>query len=360
MTGHPGRVVAIHAVLPDGHFLPYARELIDYGRAHDFETILITSAQVILSEEFKSHLSSEIYSDLCIVRVDVNEWPIKKVPYNCSHLIVVDGDRWLRRWEVLRWSRGITVALLVTRDPWLRRDGSRGRIADFVKRQAIRFLKIHPHVRPVPLGTLKDHFRLRPVAVDPFIGGVPTPSHEESCALRSDWGLDIGAVDVWIGMLGIVSARKGLDVAVEAILRLADTGVRPGLVLAGPPHRDFASFHSHSARLKAAGIPLRTADRILTNEEINALALEVDVLLAIRNLPYPNTSLNKAMGLGKPLVLSAPYQPTGDPGEPAFIKRTASKDPGILAGLIRDAVSLETASEVKADWRRLFAEPLFP
>lgn len=349
--------VAIHEVVPSGHHLPYVRLLIDYCHQIGIETVLLTSEDVLGSDEFVLHLPEETMQRTRVHRVRRDEWPGSSLPPRCSHLILLDGDPWLKCPSVYRRHKGYSVSVLVTRDPWLRRSGLRARIADAAKRQMVRALKIHPSVQPVRLAA----FGREPspsFSIDPFLGSTGIHDADVVPDIRNKWHLDTDDVDLWVGMLGVVAARKGLELAVDTLAELKRLGHHPGLLLAGPIDVRYTRFQAEAERLQSHGIPFRVSDRVLNNDEINRLAQEVDVLLAIRDLPYPNSSLNKAVALGQTLVLSSPKSSARAKHEPSYIKRTSSRDHIELASLLLDAASIDQREKTEVEWSRLFAEPL--
>lgn len=122
----------------------------------------------------------------------------------------------------------------------------------------------HAHFVPEPVEHLPVDNLRRPAEVDGHPLAMPQRQRERP----------------WVAVCGYLDHRKGIDLLVQAIARLASGGHEIGLVIAGEARPDFR--HELQALLRGVPFPVVRLDRHLSTSELAWVLNQVDIVA----LPY--------------------------------------------------------------------------
>ncbi len=176
--------------------------------------------------------------------------------------------------------------------PWLR-------IAKSIVRYAIvRRFAARPGVEVIDLVSGLD----RPHGAAPEVADpVPLAADRDDGAAFRDEHLGGAGGRRWLGLLGVVNARKNTAVVADAIASVA-SGSFPdhlGLLIAGPVMPEAVDEVSDAVdRLEAAGVSVVVIDRFLTDVEFDAAIAAVDAVVVAYSNDGPSGILAKAGALG--------------------------------------------------------------
>lgn len=216
------------------------------------------------------------------------------------------------------------------------------RFRGLAKSGALHGISRLPFVDVVWLGQYGDPQRwYKKIAYDPFLTARQESDGEPP---RRELREQLGLTDDirWFAMVGSLSLRKNVPLAAEA-LSLANessTSRDAGLLLFGPVSSDLASSADDLRALLPDGLPVVVREGLKTNEQLNDAIIAADAVLVARGLHYPNSTLVKAVALGRPVVFAGT----------AYSRRRALRLPGVVvAELSLDSISKAVLQAMKID-----------
>lgn len=283
---------------PTGHRLFYARLIAEAARQRGDDVTLVLGEHPEAEEE-RVHLSG-LQEGIAVRRRSdrgIDDLVRASRVMQSDYVIVPDGDRTainlaLRR----RWEGSGELSVLVmretaqpTRNALITRTKTALRMMAF--RRVAAMGRVHLRVLKSPTWTGKSAFG---VAMDP-IRTLATPTAVE--AFRS--AHSIADDRYWFAVLGAISARKNLELILDAIVGL-DTKV--GLLVAGKLDQDIPLEVRHRmATLETEGRVV-LVDRLLSDVELDSAVACVDCVVLAHSNEGPSGLLGKAAAIGTRIV----------------------------------------------------------
>lgn len=299
---HAAESVLIVEPNPDGHRLYYVALLCAWGRSAGRRVSIVTTPEAASSDEWALHLRD------ADAEVDVLERPIERFSLeDVAHLadesgielvIIPDGDRFLGPLAVGRWKSPARLSLLAMR-PDAQTSGAplvrlaRGTAkkalilaADARARARVFALRSPLSARRPPLRWLGDPVTLR--------------SDEETVASLRLRLIESGP-SYWVGVFGLITARKNLGLIASALARDPATG----LLVAGriDPDAEEESREALTRFREAGGVFVHMPppmDDALFDSAIGA----VDCVVVAHSNEGSSGVASKAAAAGRRLVLA--------------------------------------------------------
>ncbi|MFD1506964.1 glycosyltransferase family 4 protein [Georgenia yuyongxinii] len=291
--GAPSRVLIVE---PDvtGHRLLYVRLLAEAAQAAGHEVHLALAPGARRSVEFGLQLAGVDAPIHESARWSHDEVAALSRRLLTDRVLVPDGDRFAQRLALRpRWAGSGDLALLIMRPfphPGLAAR-ARGALKGALLRRAGRMRRAHLAVLSSPFSP-PPGWRGVAVAIDPvLLEGTPG----DVAAVRRRVGLRADCY--WFAVLGVIDARKNLDLVLDALLTARPPAT--GVCLAGSIDAAArAALDSRRGALTAAGIELVVVEARLSNAEFDALVRAVDCVVVAHSNEGASGVLAKAATAG--------------------------------------------------------------
>lgn len=283
-----------------GHRLEYVHHLAAYAISTKRSVVLATTAEVLISDEFQTHLSrstglelvSCAYEDL----VSISGVATLARKTAAGMVVIPDADRFAYRFALGPVPRsGAQYRLLLMRSPWT---SPTGRIAlDLVKKALCLACEAHRTAKLFHLASFSTPPR------PSWIRRVPDPvtwSREFDMQGRSE-GIELPSGTFWFAVVGRIDERKNVPIIAEA-LRVSSAR-NAGLVVAGRQSvRARESIAAALDKLAAAGIATLSIDRMLSDVEISAIVAKCNCVVVAHSNEGPSGVMLKAIAAGTSVV----------------------------------------------------------
>jgi glycosyltransferase involved in cell wall biosynthesis len=291
---------------PSGHRLDYVRHLI---AAAEGRCILLTSAEATSSEEYAAHAA--LLAPSTVVLPDADD-PGTLLPHavewaraaGARRLVLPDGDKYLVALLALltRHPRlPLEIRLLLLRTSAIRGSPERLRPATVLKPVLTQLLRPFRQVKILFLTDALGVVARR----SGYPGLVPVKDPvDRSATQRShvpEWFPPRGPDTTFVGLFGVISARKNLPLLVNAVSRVA--GVV--LIVAGRLDPDVREFTDTDpcARSLIEGRQMVLVDRRLRAGELEAALASVDLVAVLHDNDSPSGILAEACVRGTPVLV---------------------------------------------------------
>lgn len=297
-----------------GHLLVYVRILAQFAIEHGHRVVVATPAHVRSSAEFSLHLAP---LEGGVEFIDCSAPLSPKTIRGMARIVGADitvvphGDEVATRFAFAFLGKPVgSTRLLIMRDPrWEYPSAPKRLLRNAVK---LLLLRVASARRGLDVVWLREpSFNPRSgslFARDPFIGQDNRQRIEEAArALRVE--LAMAPEVFWFGMTGGITARKNVPLVLEALktLRESRPGAEIGFVAVGPIEgRSGVTSESIAAQCAEMGVAAVVRDRIIGNDEMNAVVLALDSVVMAYSSHSPNSTLGKAYVLGTRVVAAGP------------------------------------------------------
>jgi glycosyltransferase involved in cell wall biosynthesis len=297
--GHGGRnTVLIVEQNPTGHRLFYVRVLAEAALATGARVVVLLGADPVPEAE-QVHLASVAGRVEVLRRGPMSQDEVARLSHEVeAHRVVIpDADRFALRLALRRrWEGSGRLSLLImresaqpTRVPFV--DGLKTRLRTMAFRRVARLRNADLRVLKSAGWTGAAPF---PVAVDPVVIASSDQSAER---FREAHRMD--GDRYWFAVLGAISARKNLDLIVEA---LRDVPSRWGLLVAGQLDADISEELRDRLRSMVSDGSAIVVDRLLSDDELDTAVRVADCLVLAHSNEGPSGLLGKAAASGTRVV----------------------------------------------------------
>ncbi|QQD76678.1 hypothetical protein I8920_02610 [Curtobacterium sp. YC1] len=295
--GNPNTVLVVEQN-PTGHRLFYVRVLADAALATGARVVVLLGPDPAPEPE-QVHLASVIDSIEVLRRPLMSLDDVARISHEveADRVVIPDADRFALRLAVRRhWAGSGRLSLLIMRES---AQPTRYPLVDRLKTllRSTAFSRV-ARLQNVDLRVLKSAgwagTARFPVAVDPVV----IASSDQSVAhFRTEYGMD--GERYWFAVLGAISARKNLDLIVEA---LRNVSLPWGLLVAGQLDEDITEeLRVRLGSMVSEGSAI-VLDRLLTDDELDTAVRAADCLVLAHSNEGPSGLLGKAAASGTRVV----------------------------------------------------------
>lgn len=285
-----------------GHRLFYARLLVDAAVERGAAVSLLLDRDGDRTAE-AIHLASlpdrvRVLRDRILAVEDIESLSRDEA---ATRTVVPDGDRFALRLAQRRsWNGAGRLTVLIMRErAQPRRVGASSRMVAAIRSslRTIAFKRVAA-MRAVDLRVLKSAGWAGKASFVPAIDPVKYAADPQSIA-RFRALHDLGDDRYWFAVLGAISARKNLDLVLQAI-----DGVKApwGLLVAGSIEEDVADAVKERLGALVQDGKAVVIDRLLTDEELDAAVAAVDCVVLAHSNEGPSGLLGKAAAAGTRVV----------------------------------------------------------
>ena len=291
------RVHLIVETNPHGHRLMYVALLAEYALNRGDRVLVATTIEARQGEQFRKHLGPLArWIEVVTVKATASLLQLCKVAMaeDALHVLIPDGDRYLRSAGMAGPPRGISITLLSLRPTPQTGIASRlrflvkGILKAIARRRSVRVLDLGGPLDPCTAIIVPDPVRVE-VGADMVAG------------LRRRY--DITEDRFWFVVVGVIDARKNPGLVMRSIASRRHETV--GLILAGQVLDGVASEVEEGVRLlRDAGIAVRRIEGYLTNEEFDGLIAAGDCCVAAYSNDGSSGVLGKSLAVGTRIVMA--------------------------------------------------------
>lgn len=297
-----------------GHLLVYVRILAQFALDRGDRVVVAMPADVMSSVEFSLHLAP---LEGTVEFIDCSAPLSPKIITGLARTVGADvtvvphGDEVATRFALAFPSKAVgRTRLLIMRDPrWEYPSAPKRLLRNATK---LLLLRIASARRGLDVIWLREpSFNPRSgslFARDPFIGQ-DNREHIEGAARALRAELSMAPEVFWFGMTGGITARKNVPLVLEALGKLRESrpGAEIGFATVGPiDGGSGVTSESIAAECAAMGVAVLVQDRIIENDEMNAVVLALDSVVMAYSSYSPNSTLGKAYVLGTRVVAAGP------------------------------------------------------
>lgn len=338
-------MILIAEAQSSGHRLVFVRLMMEYLSEIGEDYYLVAPSAVFASEEYREHISSRL-GGVDGVDVAPELWGPRVVygvarEIGASRILVLDGEPFARLLMRTPWLWGrVPLTLLVIHDPeWERSDAGRLPIRALVKSLALKGLNesFFSEVSVKALAAASsDTGSFNSVADPIIIERDLVEIRADAAKFRKTVGMSEGVQ--WVGIVGVISPYKNLNLLVDALIDVSSKDNPVGLALLGPISEGFHSeIELQRARLRERGIPSIIDDAQRSNDQVNVDVAALDVVSVLYSVNCTNSTMAKAAALGVRTIAAGPPGFRRIYGETTGLK-AAPLDRGLVALLLAETL----------------------
>lgn len=301
--------------LASGHRLVFVRLLVQHLRTTRRDFRLLVPEDVAQSAEFADNLE-HLLRPTEVMRVPNGRWDPHLVTrvareMRVEEIVIPDGDAYAGQLAKSPWLWGGTpTRVLIIHDPRWERD-SEGNLP----RQALVKLLALGALERFPMSRVRVKYLAAASVNDPSPAYVNDPVIIErdvdqirKAAASNRNRLQMGSEVFWVGVVGVISRYKNINLITDAIISASARSSRQiGLALLGPISAEFRDEISTLVRrLEDSGTPVVVDDRLRSNEQVNVDVASVDLVSVIYSVNCTNSTMAKAAALGVRTIAAGP------------------------------------------------------
>lgn len=288
----------IYEASSGGHFLVFVRHLVEGARTRGRRPLIAITAAVRASEEFETKLAPVVRDqDLLVLESPLSaaELPEFAAALGVDQVVVPNGDSFAYWVGWKRVAPSVKTTALVLADPYLQPLSAKVALKRWLLRRSVGVCGL----RVRRLGSARLEGRLDDVTPDPVLVDM-TGSAEDVLGEVRGWSagykifLMVGVIQEWKNPALVVRAFRAAELE-DAVLLIA--GPHSGSV------RDVVL-----AEMGTTGGRVMCLDRLLSDDEINALIRESFAVVLAYSTHAPNSTAAKAAALGVRVVAAGSRQ----------------------------------------------------
>lgn len=292
-----------------GHSLVWVGELIDSLTELGHAPMLAISESGKNSDEYVLHIGRRA-PDTVVFKEPISNALIREIANQHSPdlIVIPDGDEWMRTLATAIRPFNTRINILISSDPrWETSPSPTRRIVLQTKSLLLRRLRRHRDINVIWLREFgfRGNSRIQ-YAVDPYIAnGSLSEIASRSVSIRKEIGLDSSYF--WFSVVGVISARKNVDLVAEALSTLGRRvpNIKLGLALVGPQDETLLQqVQSILEKNASYNIVVCSHNKVLSNFELNAAILASDAVVMAYSSEAPNSTMVKCLALGTRIVVA--------------------------------------------------------
>lgn len=283
-----------------GHRLMFVRVLSKAAMAHGINVTLLTSVGCTESEEARAHLDASM-TNLEILELPQFSRSIVEDAAKSSgadSIVFLEGDHWMISTLRGKTERHINRTLLILRQRGQSKSKALRAIQTFAKIALRNLVRLSGRARVICILPDSAQRVNKNQVLDPIDFNIDKHTVGAFNAMLSSFSDNPNTR--WVGVVGAISKRKNVELLARAIENTKNPDI--GLVVAGLSEVPEEILDNWASPLSTSGNPYLRINRILSNNELDALIYSLDVVSVLHDNEGPSAIFSKARAAGSKIL----------------------------------------------------------